>query len=71
MEDKEIDIDELNEKNKALTILLNDCLDLILRTDDKLKDYELNRLGSALCYIASELMGNCTEIEKLINGGTE
>lgn len=68
MEDKKIDIDELNEKNKALTVLLNDCIDTILQADDKYKDYEVNRLSSALCYIASELMGNSTEIGNLING---
>lgn len=68
MEDKKIDIDELNEKNKALTVLLNDCIDTILQADDKYKDYEVNRLSSALCYISSELMGNSTEIGNLING---
>lgn len=68
MEDKKINIDELNEKNKALTVLLNDCIDTILQADDKYKDYEVNRLSSALCYIASELMGNSTEIGNLING---
>lgn len=71
MEDKKIDIDELNEKNKALTVLLNDCIDTILQADDKYKDYEVNRLSSALCYIAGELMGNSTEIGNLINGGTK
>lgn len=71
MEDKKIDIDELNEKNKALTVLLNDCIDTILQADDKYKDYEVNRLSSALCYIASELMGNSTEIGNLITGGTK
>lgn len=71
MEDKKIDIDELNEKNKALTVLLSDCIDTILQADDKYKDYEVNRLSSALCYIASELMGNSTEIGNLINGGTK
>lgn len=71
MEDKKVDIDELNERNKALTVLLNDCIDTILQADDKYKDYEVNRLSSALCYIASELMGNSTEIGILINGGTK
>lgn len=59
------------KKNKALTVLLNDCIDTILQADDKYKDYEVNRLSSALCYIASELMGNSTEIGNLINGGTK
>lgn len=61
-----MDIEELNLQNKALITLLDDAIERISRTKDKLKDYEFNRLENSISYIISELSGNTKAINKLI-----
>lgn len=61
-----MDIEELNLQNKALITLLDDAIEKISRTENKLKDYEFNRLENSISYIISELSGNTKAINKLI-----
>ena len=61
-----MDIEELNLQNKALITLLDDAIESISRTKDKLKDYEFNRLENSFFYIISELSGNTKAIDELV-----
>lgn len=61
-----MDIEELNLQNKALITLLDDAIERISRTKDKLKDYEFNRLENSIFYIISELSGNTKVIDELV-----
>ncbi|WP_290032800.1 hypothetical protein [Ligilactobacillus cholophilus] len=61
-----MDIEELNLQNKALITLLDDAIESISRTKDKLKDYEFNRLENSIFYIISELSGNTKAIDELV-----
>lgn len=61
-----MDIEELNQKNDALITLLDDSIESIARTENKLKDYEFNRLEDSLFYIIGELSGNTKQIKELL-----
>lgn len=61
-----MEIEELNLQNEALITLLDDAIESIARTKDKLKDYEFNRLENSITYIVSELSGNTKKMKELI-----
>lgn len=61
-----MEIEELNLQNEALITLLDDAIESIARTKDKLKDYEFNRLKDSLFYIIGELNGNTKQINELL-----
>lgn len=61
-----MDIEELNQKNDALITLLDDSIESIACTENKLKDYEFNRLEDSLFYIIGELSGNIKQIKELL-----
>ncbi|WP_290033543.1 hypothetical protein [Ligilactobacillus cholophilus] len=59
-------IEELNLQNEALITLLDDAMESISRTENKLKDYEFNRLEKSIFYITGQLSQNTKAINKLI-----
>lgn len=61
-----MDIEELNLQNKALITLLDDAIESISRTKDKLKDYEFNRLENSIFYITGQLSQNTKAINELV-----
>lgn len=61
-----MEIEELNLQSEALITLLDDAIESIARTKDKLKDYEFNRLKDSLFYIIGELNGNTKQINELL-----
>lgn len=61
-----MDIEEINLQNSALITLLDDAMESIARTDDRLKDYEFNRLENSIFYITSQLSENTKKINNLI-----
>lgn len=59
-------IEELNLQNEALITLLDDAMESISRTENKLKKYEFNRLENSIFYITGQLSQNTKAINKLI-----